>query len=81
MSRVARPGGGQILVRLHDDAEGVRLTVEDDGEAEDTLMSEESLELVRGMAEHLGGTVEVTANGRRTVTVRLAPDRPVIGRH
>ena len=81
MSRVARPGGGQILVRLHDDAEGVRLTVEDDGAAEDTVMSEESLELVRGMAEHLGGTVEVTANGRRTVTVRLAPDRRVIRRH
>lgn len=81
ISREARPGGGQVAVRLQNDADGVRLTVEDDGAAGPSPAAEESLELVRGMAEHLGGTVEVTANGRRTVAIRLTPERGPSHRH
>ncbi len=81
ISREARPAGGQVAVRLEDGPDGVSLTVEDDGAGAPSPAAEESLELVRGMAEHLGGTVEVTANGRRTICIRLNPDRRATQRH
>ncbi|WP_296815506.1 hypothetical protein [Brevundimonas sp.] len=81
VARPRRPDGvGEVSVRIEQSSHEVRLTVEGDG-GEVTEATEESLELVRGLAEHLGGSIEVTANGRRSICVILSAERARAPRH
>lgn len=79
-ARPPRAGGsGEVSVQLKSGSEGVRLTIEDDGG--ESGAGAEALEMVRGVAEHLGGSVEVLANGRTSITLALGPERPRSARH
>ncbi len=78
-----RPDEGdcRIILSLENGAEGLRLTVADEGPASEGRLTPESLDLIRGLAEHLGGRLYMPRPSARAATVVLPPQEGPELRH
>lgn len=81
VGRAALGHEGDIVVTLAEDQGGLSLTVADNGPAGDPALPQESLELVRGLAEHVGGRLDLSQVAYGSISVRLPPREGFDVRH
>ena len=73
VSRASAEHAGDIVVTLAEDETGLSLTVADQGLASDRPLPQESLELVGGLAEHVGGRLDLSQLAYGAIAVVLPP--------
>lgn len=66
-------GDCRVILSLETDEEGLRLSITDQGPSSEAGLATESLDLIRGLAEHLGGRLYMPRPSARVVTVVLPP--------
>lgn len=68
-----RPEQGEcrVVLKLEPTDEGLRLSITDEGPTAETGLAQESVDLIRGLAEHLGGRLFLPRPSARAVTVVL----------
>ena len=64
-------GDCRVVLSLEADQEGLRLSITDQGPSREPGLSAESLDLIRGLAEHLGGRLFLPRPAARAITVVL----------
>lgn len=78
-----RPEQGEcrIVLKLEQADEGLRLSITDQGPSAETGLAPESVDLIRGLAEHLGGRLFLPRPSSRAVTVVLPTQGSLDVRH
>lgn len=68
-----RPEQGEcrMVLKLEHADEGLRLSITDEGPSAETGLAPESLDLIRGLAEHLGGRLFLPRPAARAITLVL----------